>query len=62
MKVKVDLQLCESHGECCFVAPEVFTLDENDELAWTEAPDDALRAKVVQAAAVCPTRAITVEG
>ena len=32
MKVKADYSLCESNGFCERIAPEVFHLDENDDL------------------------------
>jgi ferredoxin len=63
VKVIVDYDLCQSHGECQAVAPEVFELDDNDELqVLIEEPDESLRDKVEQAAAVCPVMAITIEG
>ncbi|GGT47911.1 ferredoxin [Streptomyces kurssanovii] len=62
MKITVDMSLCESHGQCVFAAPEVFSFDEDDHLVHDAEPDDALRAKVVDAVAVCPVRAIGIEG
>ena len=63
MKVIVDYDLCQAHGECAAVAPEVFELDDSDNLnVLIEAPDESLREKVEQAAAVCPVMAIKVEG
>jgi ferredoxin len=61
MKVHVDLGLCESHGECCFVLPEVFELGDDEVLRWVAEPDDAMRDRVELAASVCPVQAITVE-
>jgi ferredoxin len=61
VKVHVDMNLCQSNGECCFAAPEVFELGDDDVLRWVEEPDEALRPKVEQAAAACPVQAITVE-
>jgi ferredoxin len=60
MKVEVDMNLCEHLGECCYVAPEVFRLDDSDQLVFDAEPPSELRAKVAEAAAVCPTAAITV--
>lgn len=60
MNVDVDMNLCQSNGECCFVAPEVFELGDDDVLRWEPEPDEALRAKCEQAAAACPVQAITV--
>ncbi|MEU2119859.1 ferredoxin [Streptomyces sp. NPDC016459] len=62
MKITVDMNLCESHGQCVFAAPEVFSFDDDDYLLYDAEPDPALYAKVPQAAAACPVRAILVEG
>jgi ferredoxin len=59
MRVQVDMELCQSHGECAFVAPEVFELGDDDVLRWEEHPDEALREKVKHAVTVCPVQAIT---
>jgi ferredoxin len=62
MRVIVDLELCQSHGQCMGVAPDLFDLDDEDVLHWVAEPDEARRAEVLDAAAVCPVTAITVEG
>jgi ferredoxin len=61
MRVRVDLKACSSHGECCFVAPDVFELDDDDVLIWEAEPDEAQRPAVLQAIAVCPMQAISLE-
>jgi len=38
MKVHVDLAVCEAHGECTYAAPEVFELDDDDELHYDTSP------------------------
>lgn len=58
MKVHVDLARCEAHGICEQAAPEVFELDEDDQLHYNAEPDEALRPKVQQAVASCPVQAI----
>ncbi|MFJ8046277.1 ferredoxin [Kitasatospora sp. NPDC096147] len=58
MRITVDMKLCESHGQCVFAAPEVFSFDEDDFLRYEGEPSDDLRGVVEQAAAVCPVRAI----
>lgn len=60
MQITVDMNLCESHGQCVFAAPEVFSFDDEDYLLYDAAPGDALLDKAEKAAAVCPARAITV--
>lgn len=61
MKVIVDLNLCQDHGQCVFAAPEVFSLDEAGHIKWVEHPDDSLRVKIEDAADVCPMQAIFIE-
>ncbi|MFD3327488.1 ferredoxin [Streptomyces sp. NPDC058701] len=60
MQITVDMNLCESHGQCVFAAPEVFSFDDEDYLVYDATPGDALLGKAEKAAAVCPARAITV--
>ena len=36
MKVHVDMNLCQSHGECVSVAPDMFELGDDDVLVWQE--------------------------
>jgi ferredoxin len=59
MRVHVDMDICQSHGECCFAAPEVFELDDDDVLQYVEEPDESQRDAVEQAVLVCPVAAIT---
>jgi ferredoxin len=61
MKVHVDMNLCQSHGECVVVAPDVFELGGDDVLAWQEDVDDDRRADMVAAVNACPMAAITIE-
>jgi ferredoxin len=61
MRVIVDLNLCQSHGQCMAVAPDLFDLDEADVLHWVEEPDEDRRSEVEDAAAVCPVMAIAVQ-
>lgn len=59
MRVHVDMEVCESHGECEFAAPEVFTLGDDNVLKWVEEPDESQRDAVEQAVGACPVQAIT---
>src|SRR5215207_4908318 len=59
LKVHVDMDMCQSHGECAFVAPEVFELGDDDVLRWDPEPDGALSDKVDQAINNCPVQAIS---
>jgi ferredoxin len=59
--MRVDFAACEGNGVCAVEAPEVFDLDDDDNLIVLEAaPDDVLRPKVEAAARACPKRAIVV--
>jgi len=63
MRVVVDFGLCESNALCVEAAPEVFEVRDDDILhVLNEHPHEALRAKVVAAARVCPKQAIKIEG
>jgi ferredoxin len=61
MKVHVDMNLCQSHGECAFAAPEVFQLSDDDVLVWKEEVGAELRDQVQAAADACPMMAIRLE-
>ena len=62
MKIRVDRPLCEANALCVDDVPEVFSLDDQDELQLlTDAPDEALRDRVEMAVRMCPRNALTVE-
>ncbi|WP_331766487.1 ferredoxin [Embleya sp. NBC_00896] len=61
MKVIVDMNRCQDHGQCVFAAPEVFQINAAGRLEFVGDPDDALRDEVEEAADVCPLQAITIE-
>ena len=63
MKVIVDYDVCASTGSCMQVAPEVFEVRSDGYLyVLQEEPGEELRTKVEEAADLCPTGAITIEG
>jgi ferredoxin len=63
IKVVVDRDVCQDHGQCVFAAPQVFELDEEGKLVvLQEEVDESLRDVVEEAADVCPVQAITIEG
>jgi ferredoxin len=61
VKVTVDEQTCQHHGQCMIECPAVFTLVGADELRYMAEPDEALRDDVKAAADACPTQSITIE-
>ncbi len=61
MRVIVDLSQCESNALCMGVAPDVFHVDDDDNLTvLNETPDDSARERVLEAVRVCPKQAISI--
>lgn len=59
IKIEVDLDACQSYGQCVFEAEDVFQLDDSGKLQFLkEVPDDRL-ADIENAADVCPMQAIS---
>ncbi len=61
MKVTVDLDLCQDHGQCAIAAPMVFQINDEGRLEYDGNPDDSEREDVEEAADVCPMQAIFIE-
>jgi ferredoxin len=62
MRVVVDYDLCESNAICMAVAPEVFEVDDDDNLnLLQEEPPDELRPKVEEAVRRCPKQALSIQ-
>jgi ferredoxin len=58
-EITIDANVCVGSGSCVTIAPDMFSLDEEDRScprASAVEPDDRL----LEAAALCPTRAIDV--
>jgi ferredoxin len=60
MKIVVDLNKCQSYGQCIFAAPTVFWWHGEESLEYDHTPDDALRLQVERAVASCPVQAISI--
>ena len=60
MRIDVDMDACQSHGECVLAAPEVFELGDDDVLRFRTDVDESQRASVESAIDVCPTMAIRI--
>jgi ferredoxin len=59
VKVVVDEETCQGHARCWEICPEVFILDdEGHSRAISGEVPRVLEAKVVEAVAHCPERAI----
>lgn len=58
----VNWSLCEGNGNCEAAAPELFELNDDDELrVLDENPPEALRAKAEAAVMSCPKNALSIE-
>jgi ferredoxin len=63
MDLRVDRDLCEANALCTGIAPEVFDLDDEDELVVLRPqPGEDLRERVEQAVASCPKQALFLDG
>lgn len=62
MKVSADRGVCCGSGQCVMLVPDVFDQDDDEGIVLVKQPEPAegLHAAVRDAAAVCPTGAITV--
>ena len=60
MKLVVDLNKCQSYGQCIYAAPTVFRWHGEESLEFNYNPDDGLRQQVERAAAACPVQAIRI--
>ncbi len=61
MRIVVDHELCEANAVCMSKAPEVFKVDEEDQLhILVERPPEALRSAVKEAVRLCPRQALSI--
>ena len=59
LQVVVDFDLCEANALCVEACPEVFEVDDDDNLhILIERPDASLREKLLAAERACPRQAI----
>jgi ferredoxin len=63
VKVIVDELRCDAHGQCVDACPEVFALDDDDDVVrvLNDEPDESLRPKLERAVQICPKAAIRIE-
>jgi ferredoxin len=60
MKIAVDRTKCEGYGKCIQATPKVFKLDAKM-IAEVIDPNGDSEEKIVLAAKICPTKAISLE-
>jgi ferredoxin len=59
MEIRVDRDLCEANAVCCGLAPDVFELDDDEQLIIRQAdPPEEHRDRVVLAVERCPKNAL----
>ncbi|MFI6919511.1 ferredoxin [Nonomuraea spiralis] len=62
MKVKVDELVCEANAVCMGLAPEVFDLDDDDQLhILLPEPPPEMQDRVRSAVRSCPKAALSLE-
>ena len=63
MKIIVDFDLCEANARCVEVAPDLFRLDDQDNLhVLIEEPGEEQREALETAVRLCPRQALSIEG
>ncbi len=69
MRIRVNLNKCQNHGQCAYAAPRLFALDEKGKLSFRHESrgsylsgdlEDGLRAEAEEAADLCPLQAIDI--
>lgn len=58
MIVNVDLELCQSYGQCVFEAPELFDLTADGRLVYVSEVSGEQLERAEAAADACPVQAI----
>ena len=59
MEIQVDYDLCEANAVCCGLAPDVFELDDDENLiVKLPNPPEDRRERVTLAVARCPKNAL----
>ena len=59
MRIVVDYEACEANAVCEAIAPEVFEVDEDDQLHLKAQPTEDTIDRVRQAVGSCPKVAIS---
>lgn len=62
MRVVVNFDVCDAHGDCVVEAPEIFDLGDDDDVVRVlqEEPSEDLRKAAERAAESCPVSAIEI--
>jgi len=61
LQVGVDLELCQGHGVCESEAPEVFRVNNDNQVELVDSvADEQQRSAIELAVKYCPTRALRI--
>lgn len=60
MKISVDLDKCQDHGQCAIAAPVAFRMNDEGNLEYETTVDDSYLDEIEEAADVCPVQAILI--
>jgi len=60
MKISVDLDKCQDHGQCAIAAPVAFRMNDEGNLEYETTVDDFYLDEIEEAADVCPVQAILI--
>ncbi len=61
MRIVVDYDLCEANAVCMNKVPEMFRVDENDNLhVLIDRPPETLRPRIEEAVRLCPRQALII--
>lgn len=62
MRIVVDYNLCQSHAQCVYTAPQLFEIDKDGyQQVLIPEPGEEWRELAEEAAQRCPMQAITIE-
>jgi ferredoxin len=61
VRIHVDRDVCDLHGQCVLSAPDIFRFDDDGELQYLPEVNGELSARAEAAASICPTAAIEIE-
>jgi cholest-4-en-3-one 26-monooxygenase len=61
-RIHVDTAKCDRHAQCQAIAPALFAIDDQDQLAWKAEAEASERLDAERAVAACPMRAISITG
>ena len=58
--LRIDREICQGTGYCVRISPELFELEDSlHAKVLNDAPPAEIEEKILEAATLCPTRAIT---